>query len=265
MFAMQTQIFYFSGTGNSLKVARDLAQGLGETELIPIPQALKQPPQATADRIGLVFPVYMFGLPLLVAEFCRRFEPSASATLFAVATCGGLAAGTLDQLRTLLGQRGLALSAGFVVTMPGNYIPLYGAQSAARQQKLFAAAKERVAGIVRTIQSGQPARVEAGTWFGRALGGWIYRHGSARIRASDRKFWVTDRCDSCGVCRRVCPVDNIVMTEGRPVWQHHCEQCVACLQWCPREAIQFGRRTEHRKRYRHPEATAKDFMLGAAS
>ena len=262
---MQTRIFYFSSTGNSLKVARDLAEGLGETELVPMPLALKQPPPVAAERIGLVFPVYMFGLPLLVAEFCRRFEPPASAVIFAVTTCGGLAAGTLDQLRTLLRQRGLTLSAGFVVTLPGNYTPLYGAQSAARQQKLFAAAKDRVAGIVRTLQAGTPARGEAGTWFGRALGGWIYRHGSARIRASDRKFWVMDRCDSCGMCQRVCPVDNIVMTDGRPVWQHHCEQCVGCLQWCPREAIQFGRGTERRKRYRHPEANAKDFMLGVTT
>jgi len=59
----------------------------------------------------------------------------------------------------------------------------------------------------------------------------------------------------------VCPVGNIRMENKKPVWQHKCEQCLACLHWCPEEAIQCGRRTEGRKRYRNPEVNVKDFML----
>jgi MinD superfamily P-loop ATPase len=58
----------------------------------------------------------------------------------------------------------------------------------------------------------------------------------------------------------VCQVENIEMKDGKPTWLHHCEQCLACLQWCPQEAIQVGRKTEGRKRYHHPEITASDLM-----
>ncbi len=53
------------------------------------------------------------------------------------------------------------------------------------------------------------------------------------------------------------------MKEGRPCWLHRCEQCLACIQWCPREAIQYGKKTVRTPRYHNPEVTLKD-MLDAA-
>ena len=76
----------------------------------------------------------------------------------------------------------------------------------------------------------------------------------------DKQFWVTDRCNSCGICVKVCPVNNINLIEGKPVWQHKCEHCLGCLQWCPKEAIQFGKSTAKRKRYHHPDIKVQDFM-----
>jgi len=36
---------------------------------------------------------------------------------------------------------------------------------------------------------------------------------------------------------------------------------MACIQWCPVEAIQVGKRTRGRRRYHHPEVTAHDLCL----
>jgi MinD superfamily P-loop ATPase len=69
----------------------------------------------------------------------------------------------------------------------------------------------------------------------------------------DRNFWVDDKCNGCGICARVCPAENIALQAAKPVWQHWCEQCLACLQGCPREAIQYGRTTPHYRRYHHPD------------
>ncbi|WP_413814614.1 hypothetical protein [Candidatus Cryosericum septentrionale] len=59
----------------------------------------------------------------------------------------------------------------------------------------------------------------------------------------------------------MCPVGDIEQVDGRPVWQHHCQQCFACLQWCPKEAIQFGKETPHGKRYHHPGVKLSDMIL----
>jgi Fe-S-cluster-containing hydrogenase component 2 len=60
------------------------------------------------------------------------------------------------------------------------------------------------------------------------------------------------------------PVGNIGIVDDWPIWQHRCEQCFACLQWCPQEAIQFGSNTANRKRYHHPNVRLAD-MLRASS
>ncbi|MBN1673737.1 MAG: hypothetical protein JXR37_22005 [Kiritimatiellae bacterium] len=46
----------------------------------------------------------------------------------------------------------------------------------------------------------------------------------------------------------------------KPSWLHRCEQCLACLHWCPQEAIQVGKKTVGRARYHHPDVRARDLM-----
>ena len=74
----------------------------------------------------------------------------------------------------------------------------------------------------------------------------------------DKGFRVDETCNGCGVCKTVCPCGNIAWEAERPVWQHRCEQCLACIQWCPREAIQYGRKTPGYARYHHPEIRLRD-------
>jgi ferredoxin len=259
---MKTRIYYFSGTGNSLYVARSLATALGDTEVVSIPKSLGQslPP---VERVGFVFPVYMWGLPLIVDRFCRQFQSPPSTYCFGVATCGGSAGGTLAQLERVLAGRGLTLALGAALKMPGNYTPLYGAPSETTQKKLFSRAREQISALSATIQAGRTGTINRGSWLGRILvSGIVYRLGAKHLPGSDTKFFADSKCNACGLCAKVCPVGNIVLRENRPVWQHHCEQCMACLQWCPQEAIQCGSRTATRRRYRHPDAKPSDFILG---
>jgi MinD superfamily P-loop ATPase len=80
----------------------------------------------------------------------------------------------------------------------------------------------------------------------------------------DRAFWVDEKCTAGGICARACPVSNIEMVKDRPVWQHRCEQCFACLHWCPEEAIQFGSNTSSGKRYHQPDVTLADMVRSAS-
>jgi flavodoxin len=68
------EIYYFSGTGNSLAVAKDMAENL-DARLIPVASTLNQESiHSEADGIGFVFPIYDFKPPQVVEEFIRKLE-----------------------------------------------------------------------------------------------------------------------------------------------------------------------------------------------
>ena len=73
----------------------------------------------------------------------------------------------------------------------------------------------------------------------------------------DKSMRISDKCNGCGICAKVCPASNIVIEDGKPQWQHRCENCVACLNWCPNGAISSGL-TEYR--YCHPDVKLSEMV-----
>lgn len=254
---MKSRIYYFSGTGNSLKIARDIAEGLGNADLAPVTEGLAHPPGRDADRIGIVFPVYMFRPPRIVMDFARALRTEA--TVFAVATFGGDAGDAYARIRRQLRAAGTRLSAAFGVCMPSNYAPYGGAIPREEQEAMFAAARAKVREIVAAVEAGTPHFEADGGFFSTKIHpGILYRLGWAMIPQMDKEFRAEESCNGCGTCVRVCPVRNVTLQDGRPVWRHGCQQCFACLQWCPKSAIQYGTKTQGLQRYHHPEVSAKD-------
>jgi len=258
---MNTVIYYFSATGNSLVAAKDLAIQLDDAKLIPIIKALKDGADETADTVGIVFPVYMFGLPLIVADFLKSIKVKQSAYVFSMATLGGLPGMAHSQAREILRKRNIELASGFSVVMPGNYTPLYGAKPVDAQQKMFENEKIKTKEIAGFVREGKKGLMEQTPFLPNfLLYKLLYKGGSRQIPLSGKGFWFTDACTKCGLCAKVCPVKNIEMRNGNPAWLDHCQQCMACLQWCPVEAIQYKKSTLGRRRYRHPDVSAQDII-----
>jgi ferredoxin len=260
---MKTTLYYFSATGNSLKVTKDLGSLLGNAEVVAIPREVKKTEiRSDADTVGIVFPVFAFGLPTMVAEFCRKLTAKSGAYVFGVMTYGGMPGATMYELRDVMAEKGITLAAGFGLQMPGNYTPLYGAPSPSSQQKQFDREKNQVREMAEIVKARQSAKLAASNGLVNFLFSTLMHKPSVtHFREADKKFFTTDKCNGCGTCAKVCPAGNVAMENRKPVWQHRCEQCMACLQWCPQEAIEFGKVTVGRRRYRHPDFTAKDFML----
>src|SRR5512136_1923604 len=120
---MKTNIYYFSGTGNSLAVARDLANSLDDADLIPIPRVMHQQEITdNAKAVGIVFPVYFSDMPPYVQEFVKKLSFSKVSYIFGIATCGQKPGHALFTLKSLLERKRTTLAAGFVLVMPENYI-----------------------------------------------------------------------------------------------------------------------------------------------
>jgi ferredoxin len=287
---MSFEIYYFTGTGNSLAVAKDIAAKIKGT-LISIPAVMDKPSIKTdADNIGVVFPSYMahlYGIPLIVERFIKKLEDIGSKYIFAVCTCGGYesvnALPALKNLGKLIKSMGGKLSAEYSIRLPMNnldydHIPIPIDQN---QETILKNCKNKIKVICQRINNRKKSKYK----IIKSLFNLLMTPMYLMLRKSylialkkyskepkdtnlkyfelmpltDKSIYADDKCNSCGTCAKVCPVQNIKMIENKPVWQHHCEMCFACDEWCPIKAIHHWGRAEGIK-YHHPDVNISDMF-----
>jgi ferredoxin len=277
MLDMTTEVYFFSGTGNSLFVARQIAERING-KLIFIPSVIKEERIRTeADMVGIVFPVHYAtndcGVPRIVSRFVRKLESLNSKYVFAVCTSGGMPGTTLENLAKLVASEGGTLAAGFIVKMNEENL------SKEKQSKMLIEQKEKLDAVCKYILARKRGKLETRGIFRkivlapvlylaikplfsrryRKLSGSEGLPFSELIPLADRSFRVDAKCIGCGICAQVCPVDNIRLVEDRPIWQHHCETCLACYSWCPQAAI-GGDIVSYNTRYHHPAVNLQDML-----
>ncbi|MEM1485570.1 EFR1 family ferrodoxin [Oscillospiraceae bacterium PP1C4] len=245
-----SRIFWFSGTGNSLYAAKRLSAELSD---LPLSQmaggATFGSVGGEGAKIGFVFPSYYGNLPRAVRAFVEKLDVKPGTYLFAVVTMGGAGQGSVAALDKALREKGLRLSYGRGLMMPANYVIKYNPadlnKSAAVMDKVDKRVHEFANEIVAGAQKMKTFPITANN---------LYKN----IEALDAAFTVSDNCTGCGLCERICPAKNIRLENGKLEWLHHCEHCVACISWCPVRAIEYGDRTQSRRRYRNPRIQADE-------
>jgi ferredoxin len=255
-------IYFYSGTGNSLWAARELAKALGEPKHFVSISKSPAPPVADCALVGLVFPVHMWGVPRAILNFIDQQTFNPGTYCFAVATNAGEVSRTLVQLDRALRNKNAFLAAGWGLKLPSNYIPWGGPGTQSEIEKHVAEARQKLGVIAETIAARSSHSIEKKSGPAEWLHRLVYRMASPHLATMDRAFWADSKCNGCGICAKVCPVKNIELQKATPVWQGHCQQCFACLQWCPQQAVQFGKNTVRYKRYHHPEVGLQDFLAG---
>lgn len=236
-------IAVFSGTGNSMYVARCLAKILGD-RVVSLPTAGKDGLCADNDRVIWVFPVYSWGIPPVLGNIIKsiEIEGAGSAEHFAVMTCGDDTGYTDRTWRKAIGRRGWKPCGAWSVRMPNTYVCMKGfdVDSVDVAQAKIAAAQARVAAVARGISERSDARdVVRGAF--PLIKTYVIRPWFVRHAMSPRTFHSTDDCIGCSVCADNCPLGNIEMRERRPVWGDDCAMCLRCYHICPRHAVAWGK------------------------
>lgn len=260
---MKTKIYFYTGTGNSLWAAKKLSAALNDAELIPITLTGNGRIHPDSENVGFIFPVHIWGIPSPVINFLNRLETDSAKYYFALAVNAGQVAATLIQLKDLLQRKSIQLSAGFSICMPSNYIVWSGADPREKQQKTFGSALQKINRIALSIRAREKREPEKGPAWQNIFFSAIYRLSFARVPQMDKSFFADEKCTGCKICAKICPAQNIELVKGKPQWKHHCEQCFACIQWCPEKSIQYGRHTTRKKRYHHPEIALKEMLACA--
>lgn len=243
-------IFYFSGTGNSQWAARRIADFTGD-ELVSINRLMreKQSAQFHSDKpLVFVAPTYSWRIPRIVEEWIRDAQFDGSRDAYFVLTCGDNCGNAAKYVRELCASKGFNFCGLAQVELPENYLAMFSTPGAAECEKIIEHAKPKISAIAEKIKSGEPLPAKRITFADKIMSGPVNPLFYA-LFVSDKKFTVTDNCVSCGKCAKRCPLNNITLEDGKPVWHGNCTHCMACIGGCPAKAIEYGSKSKKRNRY----------------
>lgn len=251
-------LFYFSGTGNSLYVAKTIAEHIGE-KLVSISNAetngnkVHEYSLKDNETVGFVFPVYAWGAPKMVLEFIEKLKLNQYRNnyAFCIITCGDSIGNAMKVTQECLMKKGIDLNSGFSIGMPNNYVIMGDVDSKEIEQIKLEAAEVTLKQILETIESRTKGefKVKKGAlpWLLTGLVNPLFTKNAINTT----KFHAKDTCTGCGICEKVCNSNNIKVNVT-PQWGNNCTQCLACIHYCPTKAVQYGKGTESKGRYTNP-------------
>lgn len=246
------KIFYFTSTGNNLAIAKRIGG-----ELYSIPQMLKEKQFEFEDEaIGIVFPCYYFGTPGIVQKFLNLAKLKAD-YIFAIMSYGNISGGGLQHFRRLAEKNGVRLSYLNEILMVDNYLPIFdmNKQLAREPGKNI---EENLSKILSDVTE-RKQYIRKTNSFKKLLSAFLPQLSAKFVKGNvDKRFNVETSCNGCGVCEKVCPVDNIKLN-GKPEFLHHCIECLACTNNCPQNAIRI-KGEKSRTRFRNKNVSLNEII-----
>jgi ferredoxin len=243
-------VLYFTGTGNSRYTAERIASSLGD-DLYSINDALKGKKDDRIlchRRIVLVTPTNAWRIPRLVRKWLLERELTGVRDIWFVMTCGDSIHAASASNRRLAHKKGLNYMGTESVIMPENFIAMFSSPPLDKAVRIVKRAEKKIDALTEKIRRG-----EAFPDYGNTIADY-FMSGPVNtlfylFKVKAGPFHVTEGCAGCGKCASVCPLNNIRIENGKPVWGTKCTQCMACISYCPVEAIEYGSVSRGKVRY----------------
>lgn len=243
-------ILYYSGTGNSEYAARRIGRGTGDEAVNLFDRIRTRDFREVYSELPWVIaaPTYAWRIPRILQEWLEKTSLSGNKDIYFVMTCGSGIGNAGKYLEKLCERKNMNFCGCLPVVMPENYIALFSAPNPEKEAAVRRKAEERIDKIIPFIRHGQKFPQMPITVVDRLSSGVVNDIFYPLFVHAD-PFFVKDNCISCGLCERVCPLNNVHMENGRPAWGRDCTHCMACISRCPTEAIEYGKSSRGKRRY----------------
>lgn len=245
-------VLYFSATGNTEYVARELARQLNDEciDLLPRIRAGDLSPLYSDRPFIICAPVYVCEMPRFLSKYLKQQPFSGSREVYCVFTSGGYCGISGPLAKALFRKKGMAYRGHAEITMPRNYVAndSYPMLPPDEVEARIRKAQSQIDHTAAYIRAGKPLRARHVFLF-ESLITLPFNPVWCKYKLTAKDFFVTDACVGCGKCAKLCPLNNITIKDGKPVWGDRCTHCMACIANCPTEAIEYGTLTQGKERY----------------
>lgn len=247
-------ILYFSGTGNSEYAAKRIGKGTGET-IVNLFEKIRRGDfsEMHSDSPWIIAaPIYAWRIPRILQEWLEKTTLSGSRDIYFVMTCGGNAGNAEKYLKKLCSSKNMNYLGNYPVVMPENYIAMFTAPEKEEALEIIRRADGELNKAADLIKNHKPFP-QLTFDFKDNMNSGIVNDIFYPTFVHAKKFYTEDTCISCGKCEQACPLNNIRIERGRPVWGKNCTHCMACICKCPTEAIEYGKHSKGLVRYTCPK------------
>ena len=255
-------LIYMSGTGNSLRVAKWMAEAAEArgaaarlvqfNDLTPADLPAGKP----GTMLGLVFPTHGFTAPWAMIRLALRMPRVRRTGAFVAATRAGTKFGPVFLpgmegtacylLALILALKGCSVRGVAGFDMPSNWTAAHPGFSPASARAIAGRTRPTALAFIDTILGGG-RRFGAASCVCLLLGilllpvslGYLLM---ARFVLA-KLFFASNRCTGCGLCAASCPSHGVRMwgrKRPRPYWTYSCESCMRCMSFCPEQAVEAG-------------------------
>ena len=204
-------ILYFSGTGNSKYVAKQIADALGD-EIVNLNDRIKASdtsPVETGERVIIVTPTYAWRIPRVVRNWLRKTELRGAKQVWFVMTCGSEIGNADKYNRELCAEKAISCMGTAQIVMPENYIAMFSAPQADEARQIVAKAEPSIDRAIAAIQSNQSFAPTRNNLYDRFMSGPV-NPIFYKFFVKANAFTASSACIGCGQCVKRCPMNRCV-------------------------------------------------------
>lgn len=239
---------YFTGTGNSLYLAKEIGG-----ELLSVPQMIKEGRyDFEDDAIGIIFPCYSSRPPKMVEEFLNKATFKADYT-FAIVTFAALPGNPLTVTNKKFDYTA-ALKMGDAFRDNIFIINVAKAISPYKIEKNLNKVVQDIHNRVKHTRMITPIDLI------QTMAFHPHHNACSRGDRAAKDFVVNDNCVKCGTCAKACPAGNIFLDDMGVNFKNVCQSCYACLNICPHDALHLKKKEINNPQYRHENVSSKEII-----
>lgn len=246
-------ILCFSGTGNSVYVAKKISNVINEN-IVSINEYIKNGKNYTAsenERFVFVVPTYAWRIPKIVESWIKGIRKNGTHKAYFVMTCGGNISNSEKYIQALCAETGIEFLGCAGIVMPENYIAMFDVPEKEEAIRIIEKSDPYIHKIAELIKENKPFGKANVSVADKVQSGFVNKLFYP-VFVHSKKFYAKENCIGCGKCEKLCPLNNISIKDGKPIWQDNCTHCMACICHCPVNAIEYSNKSENKPRYTCP-------------